>query len=571
MTHHEHKGIRKQRLGEWLVDLNLISRRQLEQAMELQSNTGARLGDILVQLGYLSERELSDVLIVQDKLASHAALTDFPIDVNVLRLLNVNFVKQHLALPLLLVGNRLVIAHNQKDNVQVLDRVSLLTGYKILSLAFRTEDIQHAIPYFYESKTLQNAGAIERAIKGASDANAEGAEQPILPEDGPIVELFNSILHEAIESQASDIHIENHERCLIIRMRTDGALVRSMEIPKSLATSLVARVKVLADMNITETRRPQDGRFSIRVGRATIDFRVSSVSSHWGESVVIRVLRPLDMVGGMETLGFGATDLVTYKRILSATGGMILVTGPTGSGKTSTLYSSVGMLDRVTSSVYTIEDPVEFPLDGTVQIQVQAKIGLTFAAALRSILRQDPDVIMLGEIRDSETLEAAIAAALTGHLVLSTLHANDSIATVSRMMDMGAKSYLISSTLVGVLAQRLVRRICPKCAADHMPSAEELEFLKLPEGSPPPMLSKGRGCTYCKGTGYKGRIGIFEILRVNRQIRDLINNNASSTMLYEAAKTMGFRPLIEDARQKVLEKMTTCQEVLRVLGLGSED
>lgn len=563
-------SLRKQRIGDWLVELNLITKRQLDEAISQQSESGERIGSILIRLGYLSEKELSDVLMLQETLTSRSSLTEFPIDVNVLRLLSETFVKQNLVIPLLLVGNRLVVALNQADNISLIDRISLLTGYRIIPLSFRQEDLQLAVVYFYESKMLQNVGTIERAIQagGAGEEQKEGNEQPVRADDGPIVELVNSVLADAIESNASDIHLDAQERCIAVRMRIDGVLSQVMEIPKSLASSVIARIKVMAEMNITERRRPQDGRFTMRYGASKIDFRVSSISSHWGETIVIRLLRPLNMSRGLEKLGFDEKNLTLFKQIISATTGIVLVTGPTGSGKTSTLYTSLGQLDKVSDKIATIEDPVEFPLEGIVQIQIVPKIGLTFASALRTLLRQDPDVVMLGEIRDGETLEAAIAAALTGHLVLSTIHSNDAISTISRMQDMGALPFLISSTLVGVIAQRLVRRICEECGEDYPATAEEKEFLKV-DPAEKLFLRRGKGCKTCKGSGYKGQVAVFEILRVNRSLRDMINRSQPTAVLWEAAREMGFRTLLEDGKLKVMNKMTTVQEVIRVLGDGT--
>lgn len=563
-------SIRKQRVGDWLVELNLISKRQLDEAVDMQQKLGERLGEILVKLNYLSERELSDVLMLQETLSSHASLTDYPIDTNVLRMLNEAFVKKNLVIPLVLVGKRLVAALTNKNNIELLDHVSLLTGYKIIPLSFRKEDIETAITYFYDNRQVQNQDKLDKAIQATAggyeiEKEEDTGKELVDLEDAPIIELVNTIMFSAIEGGVSDIHMEATETSLVVRLRTDGVMMQSMNIPKTIATSVIARIKVMSSMNITETRRPQDGRFSLKRGRQKYDFRVASIASHWGENVVIRILRPLNMSGGLEKLGLETFNLKNFQAMLNASNGIILVTGPTGSGKSSTLYTCLGLMDKDTDSIVTIEDPVEFPLPGIVQIQVQPKIGLTFATALRTILRLDPDTIMLGEIRDHETLEAAIAAAMTGHLVLATLHTNDAVSTIARMKDMGAESFQISSSVVGVIAQRLIRRICEHCAEEYVATPEELEFLKLTMHEDL-MLRRGKGCPKCRDTGYKGRIAIFEILRITRQLKDMINRDEPEANIMRSARGNGFLSLFDDGRAKVLAKTTTAKELFRVIG-----
>ncbi len=565
--------LRKQRLGDWLVDLNLISKPQLAEAMELQKITGERIGALLVQLGYLTDRELNDVLLLQEMLASHASLTAFPVDKQVLRLLNESFCKQNQVLSLVLVGQRLVVALPDRNNAELIDRISLLSGYKIIPIAFRKPDLDVAIAHFF-SPDGHVASSLERVVQAAgADADQKKSKQNVTElvsdDDGTIVSLVNSIIRQAIESGVSDVHLESQERGLEVRMRLDGVMQKTTEIPPGLAAQALTRFKVLAGMNVTENRRPQDGRFTMRHKQDTFDFRASTIGSHWGETMVIRILRPL-AVGNPEALGSDEETRARFKQILGAASGMVLVTGPTGSGKTSTLYACIAQLDRTRDSIVTIEDPVEFPLPGIVQIQIQSKIGLTFAAALRTILRQDPDTVMVGEIRDSEVLEAAVAAAMTGHLVLSTLHTNDAISTISRLMDMGAKPYQISSTVVGIVAQRLVRRVCKQCSEQYAASYEERQFLKT-SADEPVTLARGKGCQACKNTGYRGRLAVYEILRINRRLKNLINANEPEAELWKAAREMGFRTLLEDARLRVRQGLTTVDEVMRVLGDGSLD
>ncbi|MBU6429452.1 MAG: GspE/PulE family protein, partial [Cyanobacteria bacterium REEB65] len=318
-------------------------------------------------------------------------------------------------------------------------------------------------------------------------------------------------------------------------------------------------------------RRPQDGRFTVKARSGDqIDFRASCINTHWGEKLCLRLLRPLAVKTGIEHLGFGENDQERFLRLLASPAGVILVTGPTGSGKTSTLYAALGMMDRATESIITIEDPVEFPFPGICQIQVNPKIDLTFASALRTILRQDPDTIMLGEIRDHETLETAVHAAMTGHLVLSTIHTNDAVSTVNRMVEMGIQPYMVSSTIAGIIAQRLVRRICPRCKVEFEASPEEKEFLRA-NPDEPLLLSKGEGCDHCNETGYKGQLGIFEVLLMNKKLQDLINKGESVLALADAARQSGMSTMLEDGKRKVIRKLTTIAEVTRICGYGGDD
>lgn len=564
--------LRKQRLGDWLVELNLISKPQLAEAMELQRITGERIGTLLIQLGYLTDRELDDILRVQEMLSSHASLTEFPVEPRVLRLLSANFAKQNLAIPLVLMGQRLVVALPDRNNTEQIDRISLLTGHHVIPIALRKPDLEAAIAHFF-SEDASAPTRLEKMVKAASSDSEpmkatikQNIAELVSADDGTVVSLVNSVLLEALESGASDIHFEATDRGISVRSRLDGVMHDAASIPAALAPAALSRLKVLADMNLTETRRPQDGRFTMRHQQDHYDFRVSSIASHWGETMVIRILRPLS-IGNLDSLASDDDTRLKFRRLLGAPSGMVLVTGPTGSGKTSTLYACLEALDKTTDSIVTVEDPIEFPLAGIVQIQVQPKIGLTFASALRTILRQDPDVVMLGEIRDSEALEASVAAAMTGHLVLSTLHTNDAISTISRLMDMGAKTYQISSTVSGIVAQRLVRRICTSCAEPYPATPEDRTFLKA--GDESLMLKRGKGCSACKSSGYKGRLGVYEILLLNRRLKNLVNAGAPEAELWQAAREMGFRSLLEDGRQRIRQGLTTVEEVVRVLGDGS--
>lgn len=545
----------------------------------MQVETGRKLGEILVTKGYINEKELADVLMLQETLSDKHSLAEFQVDDTLTALVPHSFAKQNMIVPLVKVGRRLVVGTPRVDDVKSLDTLSLLTGYLVVPVAFAEAEAQAAVVHFYENKGA-NQKTIEKAVQAAgSDKEASANMQRRVEDisaaaddnDAPIIELVNSVLNDAIDRGASDVHLEPREQFLEVRFRMDGVLTKILEIPKAIEPSVTTRFKVLANLNITEKRRPQDGRFTVKARSGDkIDFRVSCIATHWGEKIVMRLLRPMTVMLGLEKLGFEPDDLEKFQRLLHSPAGIILVTGPTGSGKTSTLYASLGLIDRETESVITIEDPVEYPFEGIAQIQVNPKIDLTFAAALRTILRQDPDTIMVGEIRDYETLETATNAAMTGHLVLSTIHTNDAVSTVNRMVDMGIPPYMVSSTVAGIVAQRLVRKICPHCKVDYPASAEEKVYLRVkPEEEV--ILAKGEGCEHCNQSGHKGQLGIFEVLIVTRKIQSLINRGESTLALAEAAKEGGMNTLIEDGRRKVLKRLTSISEVQRICGLGGDE
>ena len=569
--------LRRLRLGDWLSQLGLISQFQLSEALTAQVETGRKLGEILVSKGYINEKELADVLALQETLSDKTALTEFEVDESLVAMVPQAFAKQNMVVPLVKVGRRLVVGISNADDVKSLDTLSLLTGYLVVPVTFSADDIQTAIGQLYEARA-KNLQTIDKAVKvagtddkGTMQRRIEDISAASDDSDAPIIELVNSILNDAIDRGASDVHLEPREQCLEARFRMDGVLSKVLEIPKAIEPSVITRFKVLSNMNITEKRRPQDGRFTVKSRSGEkIDFRVACIATHWGEKIVLRVLRPMTVMLGLDKLGFDGEDLDKFQRLLHAPAGIILVTGPTGSGKTSTLYASLGLMDRESESIITIEDPVEYPFEGIAQIQVNSKIDLTFSAALRTILRQDPDTIMVGEIRDYETLETATNAAMTGHLVLSTLHTNDAVSTVNRMVDMGIPPYMVSATVAGIIAQRLVRKICPRCGVDYEASAAEKAALRVnPEE--PLTLRKGEGCEHCNQTGYKGQLGVFEVLVMNRKIQALINKGESTLALAEAARQGGMTSLLEDGKRKVLKRLTTIVEVTRICGLGGDE
>jgi type IV pilus assembly protein PilB len=560
-----------------LVALGFITRRQLTQALDAQRQApDISIDEVLVQQKYLLQEELDGALRLQTELAGVTNLTDLEIPRDVLELIPRTMAVRDQVLPLRRIGQRLIVAHLQgmrQDLTQRLfDSVAQATDLMVHGLAFNQENLEKALGSFYEvratSGLVTKAVAVAATTGGARVAVKEATDVTATPgqgeSDAPVIELVNRILAQAVQKGASDLHIRPTPKGVSVKLRQDGVMQPLMELPKEIETSVISRLKIMADLNIAERRRPQDGRCSIQVDGKPIDLRVACIASHWGEMMVLRILRPMNVPNGFTSLGFREGERERWERIVKAPNGLILVTGPTGSGKTSTLYATLNQFDKSEKNLLTVEDPVEYPVAGIGQIQIASKVGLTFAAALRSILRLDPDVILVGEIRDHETLEIALEAALTGHLVLSTLHTNDAVSAISRMAEMGAPRHQIAATVVGVLAQRLVRKNCPHCVKDVVPTAEEREFLGV--GGQEVMLRRGIGCDLCDGIGYKGRMGVYEVLEVGGELADAISAGGSTLDLWRLARQHGMSTLLEDGKAKVLEGHTTCQEIQRVIG-----
>jgi type IV pilus assembly protein PilB len=569
------------KIGDWLVSLGMITRRQLAAALDLRDARGSDLEAALIEQRFVTEEELRGASRLQHLLGSLSSLGEFPVEEGVTPLVPEPVARQKVVVPLMKIGERLAIAYGRADSAQqrdhdvkLLDQVSHLTGLMVVGVGLRRDLVLEALDVIYARTSAQ--GLVDAAMRLSGSLGetkvkeASQIDRPSEEGDAPIVELVNQILGKAIESGASDLHLEPFEQKLEARLRIDGVLHTVMVLPKQVESAVISRVKILSDMNIAERRRPQDGRFSVRHQGQKIDFRVAVISCHWGEKVVMRLLRPKTIALGLEALGFTPADLDRLMPYINAPNGILLVTGPTGSGKTSTLYASLAAMDKQHDSIVTIEDPVEFPVEGITQIQANAKIGLTFAAALRTILRLDPDTIMLGEIRDKETGEIAIEAALTGHMVLSTLHTNSTVETVGRLIDMGIPPYMVSATLLCVVAQRLVRKVCKGCYTEYEADDEEKEFLGRPLDAPL-VLARGTGCEICNGTGHKGQLGVFEILEVTRRIKELINQEASSIQMLDAAAEGGMLTLLDDGKRKVLARQTSVEEIVRVLGKGLKD
>ncbi|HEX9190504.1 MAG TPA: type II secretion system ATPase GspE [Candidatus Deferrimicrobiaceae bacterium] len=486
--------------------------------------------------------------------------------------LPLSFLRARLILPVALSDGTLTVAMADPLDADAREAVARATGKRVEALAGTEEEVREAI-----EKAYGDAGAsMERIVEQVSDevpetvAGDERVEQLIgVASEAPIIRLVNFVMARAIERGASDIHLEPYEKALRVRYRIDGVLEDVESPPRRLQTAIISRIKIMARLNIAESRLPQDGRVKLRIGGKEIDFRVSTIPTLYGESVVIRILDQSSVPLNMGTLGFFPDTLSAFRPMVSAPYGMILVTGPTGSGKTTTLYAALQEIKSPERKIITIEDPVEYQIPGVIQIQVKPQIGLTFASGLRSIVRQDPDVILVGEIRDRETAEIAIHSALTGHMVLSTLHTNDAAGAVTRLLEMGVEEYLLPSCLVGVLAQRLVRTICDACSAPReVPQALREEVIREAGAFPEGNLRIGRGCEACAGTGYRGRSGIFELLPVSDGVKELILSRADSGTIREKAVGEGMRLLREDGWEKVARGITTIEEVLRVTRTG---
>jgi len=554
----------KKNIGEILLEEGLIKGEELEKALQEQTKTRARLASILVNLGYLSEDAMLKALSIQMGIP-FLTLRDYPkIPPVIDPPLSVKFLKQYKLIPLEKRDSILKVAMSDPLDSFAINGLRLATDCAIEPCIGRERDIITVIDQYYGGTVT-----MEKIIEGIEEKEMEVApwqvEEEIehlrdLAQEAPIINLVNLLITRAVERRASDIHIEPFEDGLHIRYRIDGILHQTESPPKNLHPAIVSRIKIMAKLNIAERRLPQDGRIKLKVLGKDIDIRVSSVPMLYGEGVVMRLLDPTGIIG-LEVLGFEVKNRERFEDLIKKPYGMFLVTGPTGSGKTTTLYAALSMMNTREKKVITIEDPIEYYLEGVNQIQVKPKIGLTFADGLRSIVRQDPDIIMVGEIRDVETADIAIHAALTGHLVFSTLHTNDAAGAVTRLKDMGVEGYLISSSLLGVLAQRLVRVICNKCKITYAPDKELADELGVKMNF---QTYKGKGCEICDHTGYKGRTGIFELLLVNDEIRRLIVEKKGSDVIAQKAIELGMKTLRDDGWEKVKAGITTVDEVIRV-------
>ncbi len=551
----------KKRLGDILVSAGKITQEQLEMALKAQTQNKKRLGETFLDLGIISENEIIDTLSKQLSI-NKVDLEKIYIDPEIARCIPKNAALKHLLLPIFIRDNILVVAMTDPLNVNAIDDLTFITKKKIEPVLASKRSIEKAIDLYYNRQITDKA--IEDLKKEFDDGTDHklDTEQSDDIQNAPAVRLTNSIISNAIAVRASDIHIEPFESYVVVRYRVDGVLSENTRIPQYLYTSVSTRIKIMAGMNIAEKRVPQDGRVEMVIENKSYDFRVSSLPTIYGEKIVIRILDKSGSVLTREKLGLTPHENKLMDQILRRPHGIILLTGPTGSGKTTTLYTMLAEVNQPDKNIVTIEDPVEYKMEGVNQVLVNTKSGLTFAAGLRSILRQDPDIIMIGEIRDSETADIAIRAAITGHLVLSTLHTNDAPGAITRLVDMGVQPYLVADAIIGIIAQRLIRRLCNDCKTSYISDLGEQKILQIDE---PAKLYEGIGCPTCNGTGYKGRAPIHEIMLLENDHRLLIEEGGNSEDLRSLATLRGMMNLYESCKILVLEGVTSVAEMVKVV------
>lgn len=546
-----------------LVEKGIVTPAQVERAKEEAVKTGMTIERALERLGFISEVDIAKVLADSQGLP-FIDLSDYIIDSEVIKFIPEAVAKKLPAIPLFKIGDTLTVAIADPQDIAAVDEIRMRSKVGMVELVVSTQEmIRKAIDQYYG--TLGNA---QELISGMTpekiEAKLKGAKGLAeITDEAPLVKLVNLIIVQAVKGRASDIHIEPGENEVLVRYRIDGILQEAQKLPKHLQSALASRVKVMAKIDIAETRNPQDGKIELKMEGKNLDLRVSTFPTVNGENTVIRILDKTSVLLGLQELGFSEHDQGNFDKLIRRPNGIILVTGPTGSGKTTTLYSALSTINTMSKNIITIEDPVEYQIPLVRQTQVNPKAGFTFASGLRSILRQDPDIIMVGEIRDKETAEIAIQASLTGHLVFSTLHTNDAASALTRLLDMGIEPYLISSSVIAILAQRLVRVICPKCKEKYQPSREVINDLGLAAGTE---LYRGRaeGCLNCHNSGFSGRVGIFELLIMNAEIRDMVTAKRPADEIKKKAVSLGMRVLYEDGLEKIKKGVTTAEEVLRV-------
>jgi type IV pilus assembly protein PilB len=599
-----------ERLGEILVREGLITPEQLDEALKFQTKNGGRLGSAVVKLKFAEEEDVTEILSGQFGVPS-INLGSFDIEESVLKLIPAEVARKYLLIPISRTGASLTIAMADPSNVFAQDDIKFMTGYHVEPVVASENAISRAIEKYYGSGKSLTVSSTEIDTRedvrsrymddfddfdGNSMSSEEGGaefinvddfddlvsgavdELEVVDEDeddaiisvedleAPIVKLVNGILIKAINMGVSDVHFEPYEKSFRVRTRLDGVLRKELGLPLKIKDAVTSRVKIMANLDISERRLPQDGRIKMRLGpRREMDFRVSTLPTLFGEKVVLRLLDKTNLQTDMTQLGFSERQLAEFQEAIHKPYGMCLVTGPTGSGKTTTLYSALTQLNSISDNIMTAEDPVEYNLMGINQVQMHDAIGLNFAASLRSFLRQDPDIIMVGEIRDYETAEIAIKAALTGHMVLSTIHTNDAPTTINRLLNMGVEPFLVASSVISIVAQRLARTLCPKCAEPVQVPHEALIHIGFKENEIGSFdVMKGRGCPYCSHTGYKGRVALFEVLTITDEIRELVLRGASAMEIRETAVALGMQTLRGSGLEKIREGRTTIEEIVRV-------
>jgi type IV pilus assembly protein PilB len=552
----------RKKLGDLLVEAGMITQAQLDKALTVQKKTGERLGKTLVNLGYITEHGIIEVLEFQLGVP-HVELTATSVSSDVAAVIPASLAERYQVLPLKKEGKKLTLAMVDPTNFYAIDDVRMVTGCEIYPVIAAEREIVQAINETYGVRELVEKAASRIRFDDPLASDIQTAD------DAPAVSIVNSLISQAVKDRASDIHIEPQDKNLRVRFRIDGVLREVVTFPRHTHASLISRVKIMSEMDIAEKRLPQDGRIKVNEAGRDIDIRVSTLPTILGEKAVLRILDKQTVILDINSLGFSADNLSKYRNLYRQPHGMILVSGPTGSGKTTTLYSTLAAVNVAGKNIITVEDPVEYRLDGVNQVQVNPRAGLSFASGLRSILRQDPNIIMVGEVRDTETADIAVRAALTGHLVLSTAHTNDAPGAITRLIDMEIEPFLAASSVLGVVAQRLVRVICPECKQKYTPPADspERHFLGLgPEDAV--TLYRGIGCMRCGHSGYRGRVAIHEVMPVTAEMHELIIRRASTGELAALARSQGMTTMREDGSAKAMAGLTTVEEVMRVAYSG---
>ncbi len=562
------KSNNKKRLGDILVESKKITEEQLQAELKKQRISGKRLGELLVEDEVLTEDDIIDVLEVQLGIM-RVNLEGINVDMEAVKSISESLAQKYILIPVGFHENKIEVVMSDPLNIFALDDVKIASGYEVYPLIAPGHSILKAIDKYYSTQYVKKAADELIKEQNQSDSKSSQYEDNDVSNDiddiknAPAVRLVDSLVKNAIKARASDIHIEPFEDYIKIRYRVDGQLIEVLKSPKETLGALVTRIKILANMNIAEKRLPQDGRILMTMDKSEFDLRVSILPTVHGEKVAIRVLDRHNFLINKSKLGMKAEDLEKLDRIVKNPYGIILITGPTGSGKSTTLYAILNDLNKDNTNIVTIEDPVEYIMDGINQVNVNQKAGLTFASGLRSILRQDPDIIMIGEIRDSETAEIAIRSAITGHVVLSTIHTNDSASAVVRLEDMGIEPYLIATSLSGIVAQRLVRKICPYCKKEYEASNYEKEVLDVNVNTKL-TLYKGQGCNFCGNTGYIGRIGVYEIMEITKEHREYIIKNYSTDKLRDLSVNNGMKTMKMSCKELVLSGQTTVEELIKI-------
>ncbi len=550
----------KKKLGDLLVDLGLFSESNLKAVLEVQKTTKKKLGEILIEEKYLTEQEFLEVLEFQLGVP-YIDLDRYTVNSDAPKLISENLARRHTIIPVTYDDVSINLAMNDPLDIYAIDDVKLATGLEVKPLIAGKGAIIDAIDFFYEKEGAQKA--IDEFKREYDESELEGLDEEMMNDinNAPVVKLINSIINQAVKLKASDIHIEPFEKKLKVRCRVDGDLIEVMSPSKAAHAAIVTRIKIMGKMDISERRKPQDGRMEKTVDGRIIDMRISVLPTVFGEKVVIRILDRANFLMSKQELGFTENNLNLFDKMIRNPNGIILITGPTGSGKSTTLYTVLAEMNSVERNIVTVEDPVEYSLDGINQVQVNPKAELTFASGLRSILRQDPDIIMVGEIRDPDTVNIAIRAAITGHLVLSTVHTNDTASTISRLLNMGIDPYLIASSVVGIMAQRLVKKICTNCKVSLEIDEKVAALVGVEKGT---TIYKGAGCSKCNETGTAGRTAVHEVMVVDREIRNMINEGKSIDMIKDKAVESGMNTLKDACRDLLLNGIITVDEMLKI-------